>query len=161
MTLNNANLQFAETKLTWKSYTIAKALPTTKRVEFINKKEFAKATLDVESKMFVVHVIELEAPEMTIHPLQTAQITSGNPVQIAALKQNEAPTKVLVEYLDFIDVFLVEESLVLLQHTKLNKHIIKLEDDKQPPYRLIYSLKPVKLETLKTYIKTHLKTGYI
>ena len=36
-----------------------------------------------------------------------------------------------------------------------------MEDGKQPPYRPIYSLGPVELEILKTYIKTHLKTGFI
>ena len=36
-----------------------------------------------------------------------------------------------------------------------------MQDGKQPPYRKIYSLEPVELETLKTYIETHLKTGFI
>ena len=48
LTLSNANIQFAEKKLTWRSYTAAEALSTIKRVELINKKEFAKAALDVE-----------------------------------------------------------------------------------------------------------------
>ena len=49
----------------------------------------------------------------------------------------------------------------LPKNTGINEHTIKLEDDKQPPYRLFYSLGPVELETLKIYIKTHLKTGFI
>ena len=49
LTLNNANIRFAEKELTWRSYTAAEALPTTKRVELIDKKEFAKAALDRES----------------------------------------------------------------------------------------------------------------
>ena len=51
--------------------------------------------------------------------------------------------------------------MVLPERTKLNEHAIDLEDGKQPPYGSIYSLGPVELETLKTYIETHLKTGFI
>ena len=40
LTLSNADVQFLEKKLTWRSYTTAKALPTTKQVELIDKKEF-------------------------------------------------------------------------------------------------------------------------
>ena len=42
LALSNADIQFAEKELTWRSYTAAEALPTTKRVELIDKKEFAK-----------------------------------------------------------------------------------------------------------------------
>ena len=49
----------------------------------------------------------------------------------------------------------------LPKNTGINMHAIKLQDDKQPPYGPIYSLKPVKPETLKTYIETNLKTGFI
>ena len=50
---------------------------------------------------------------------------------------------------------------MLPERIDLNEHAIKLEGDKQPPYGPIYSLGLVKLETLKAYIKTHLKTGFI
>ncbi len=43
----------------------------------------------------------------------------------------------------------------------MNEHTIKLIEGKQPPYRPIYALSPVELETLKTYIETHLKTEFI
>ncbi len=49
----------------------------------------------------------------------------------------------------------------LPENTSMNEHTIKLVKDKQPPYGPIYSLGLVELETLKTYIKTHLKTGFI
>ena len=57
--LNNADVSFSERKLTWKSYTVDEALPTTKRIELIDKKEFAKAALDTESETFVMHVATL------------------------------------------------------------------------------------------------------
>ena len=47
------------------------------------------------------------------------------------------------------------------EHTGINDHLIDLIDDKQPPYGPIYSLGPVELETLKTYIKTNLANGFI
>ena len=49
----------------------------------------------------------------------------------------------------------------LPENTSINTHAIKLEKGKKPLYRPIYSLELVKLKTLKTYIETHLKTGFI
>ena len=43
----------------------------------------------------------------------------------------------------------------------MNEHIIELEESKQPPFGPIYSLGPVELETLKTYIETNLANGFI
>ena len=54
--LSNADVQFIKKELTWRSYTTVEALPTTKRVEFINKKEFAKTVSDEKLETFVVHV---------------------------------------------------------------------------------------------------------
>ena len=163
LTLSNADVSFLERELTWKSYTVDEVLSTIKQVELIDKKEFAKAALDAESETFVVHVAALEAPlaEMPIHPSQTAQVDGGEPIQIAPLNQKEAPTEVPAKYSDFSDVFSAEEALVLPEQTELNEHAIELEEGKQPPYGPIHSLGPVELKTLKTYIETHLKTGFI
>ena len=78
LALSNADIQFAEKELTWRSYTAAEALPTTKRVELIDKKEFAKTSLDEKSETFVVHIAALKAllARMAIHPLQEAQISA-------------------------------------------------------------------------------------
>ena len=54
--LSNANIQFAEKKLTWRSYTTEEALPTIRCIELIDKKEFTKAALDENVKAFVVHM---------------------------------------------------------------------------------------------------------
>ena len=156
-TLSNANIRFAKKVLTWRSYTAAEALPTTEWVELIDKKEFAKATLDKESTTFVVQVLALEAPlrsaKMRILPARAAQI--------ATLKQDEVPTKVPPKDTDYADVFSFDLAMELPENTGINKHAIELQDGKQPPYGPIYSLGPVELETLKTYIETHLKTGFI
>ena len=76
LTFSNANIQFTAKELTWRSYIAAEALSTTKRVELIKKREFAKAALDEESETFVVHGAALEAPlvGMAIHFLGEAQI---------------------------------------------------------------------------------------
>lgn len=49
----------------------------------------------------------------------------------------------------------------LLEYTSIKDHAIELEWGKQPSHGPIYSLGLVKFEILKTYIKTHLKTGFI
>ena len=150
LTLSNANVQFVEKELTWRSYITAEALPTTKRIKLINKKKFAKAALDENSETFVIYVASFNLVPR-IHPDRKAKI--------AFLLTKEV--KILDKYSDFIDVFLEKKALVLPKRTKLNEYAINLEDDKQPLYGPIYSLGPVELETLKIYIKTHLKTGFI
>ena len=68
---------------------------------------------------------------------------------------------ILVEYSDFADVFSEKSANIFPAQTKVNEHAIELEEGKQPPYRPIYSLGPVELKTLKTYIETNLANGFI
>ena len=96
LTLSNVDIWFAEKELIWRSYTTAEGLPTTRWVNLIDKKEFAKAALDENSETFVVHVATLEAPDsarMMIYPSWAAQI--------AALKWDKAPTEIPSEYADY------------------------------------------------------------
>ena len=150
LTLSNADVRLVKKEPTWRSYTNTEALPTIKRVELINKKEFAKAVLDEKSVTFVVYMASFDLTP-GIHRDRAAQIAS------LLAKEVRIPDK----YSDFANVFLEKKTLVLPKRTELNEHAIDLEDDKQPPYGPIYSLGPVELETLKTYIKSHLKTGFI
>ena len=152
LTLSNADIQFAEKELTWRTYTTEDALPTTRRVELIDKKEFAKAALDENIKAFVVHVSSVSSrSKMTIHPVREAQIAS------LLAKEVTVPAK----YSDFADVYSKKSAEVLPECTGINKDAIELEDGKQPSYEPIYSLGPVELEILKTYIKTNLANGFI
>ena len=89
----------------------------------------------------------------------TSGIYLNKNAQIASLLIKEV--KILDKYLDFTNVFLKEKVLVLPEHSKLNGHVIDLENSKQLLYKSIYSLGPVELKTLKTYIETHLKTVFI
>ena len=97
LALRNADIQFGAERLTWRSYTTAEALPTARRVELIDKHEFAKAALDENSETFVVYVAALETPEPAVHPSRASML--------AALQQNKAPTEISPEYTDYADVF--------------------------------------------------------
>ena len=59
LTFSNANVQFAEKKLTWRTYTTKKALPNTCQVKIINRKKFAKAALEENVKAFVMYASSL------------------------------------------------------------------------------------------------------
>ena len=127
---SNANIQFPKKRLTWKSYTIAKVLPTIKRVQFIIKKKFAKVVLDKNPKTFVVHVTSLVP--ILVHP--------DKEVQIASLPTKKV--KIPDNYSDFVNVFSEKKILVLPEQIK---SAIKLDKSKQPLYGQIYSLGPVEL----------------
>ena len=81
--------------------------------------------------------------------------------KVKALLFDKAPTEVLAQYSDYSNVFLAQNAAELSKNTKINEHAIELEEGKQPLFRSIYSLGPVKLETLKTYIETNLANGFI
>ncbi len=105
--------------------------------------------LDPKHKAFIVHVAALSvALGDEMHPLKRAQI--------AHLKADEAFTKIPSEYDDFTDVFSPKLDVELPEHIEINDHAIELVDDTQPPYDLIYRLRPIELEILKAYIKNNL-----
>ena len=56
LTLSGANVNFLGRKLWWRTYTIKKALPTTRCIELVDKKEFAAAMLDLEHETYVVYI---------------------------------------------------------------------------------------------------------
>ena len=87
------------------------------------------------------------------------EIHSDRVAQIASLLTKEV--KIPNKYSDFVDVIFKKKALVLPERTELNEYAINLKNGKQLLYRSNYSLGPVELEILKTYIKTYLKTGFI
>ena len=58
------------------------------------------------------------------------QIKSQSGVQIGTLLFNKIFTEVPAEYFNYNNIFLIENVAKLLENTKINKHIIKLEEDK-------------------------------
>ena len=151
LALNKVEVDFAK-KLTQKSYTIAKALLTIKRVQIISPKEFVIAALNPDHEAFVVHVATF---------FSSIELHQDREVQIATLIADKAPITILAEYSDFKEVFSKKSATVLPEHTQINTHAINQEEDKQPIYGSIYSLGLVELEILKTYIKTNLANGFI
>ena len=84
-----------------------------------------------------------------------------NKAQVGALLYDKAPIEAPAKYLDYHDFFSAENAAELPNNTGINEHTIKLEKSKQPPFGPIYSLGPVELETLKTYIKTNPANSFI
>ena len=72
--ISNANVAFGEGTLTWKSYIINKALPTTKQVQLVDPKEFVIAAFNADSKTFIVHVVIRGQEEMAMDLDRKAQI---------------------------------------------------------------------------------------
>ena len=160
LTLSCADVDILGQELSWRTYNTEKVLSTIRRIELMGKKEFVAAAIDLKYETYVVY-IELASSDalpssslLNIHPSQRPQISG--------LIAEKAPTKVFAKYSDFIDVFLINLASKLPKHTGINNHAIKLVDGyQQPPYGSIYSLGPVELETLKTYIETNLANGFI
>lgn len=88
---------------------------------------------------------------MIIQFLQKAIIVSLNIEEI----------NISTKYFNFNNVFLFDFRAKLSKNTSINNYSINLVDDKLLPYCPIYSLRIVKLETLKSYIKINLVTRFI
>ena len=150
LTFSNADIRFAERELVWRTYSAAEALPTTQKVEIIDKKEFAVVALNEKNETLVVHMAAFSV-DSNVHASQQAQIS---------LLDVEKVT-ISSKYTDYTNVFSPNSAAELPKHTGINDYPIDLIDNKQPLYGPIYSLGPMELETLKTYIKTNLANGFI
>ena len=148
-TLTGANIDFLDRKLRWRIYTTEKTFLTTRHVKLVGKKEFVAIALDPEYEIFVIHVASIIFIALPSSSLYNVHLFRRS--QIANLIAEKASTKISAKYLDIADIFLPDLASKLFKHTKINNHAIELVDSQQPPYGPIYSLKPVKLETLKTY----------
>ena len=152
LTFSKKYIRFAERELVWRTYTAAEALPTTRKVKIIDKKEFAVAAMNGDDETFVVNVAALAEPTtIPIHPSCQAQV--------ATLTSEK--TGIPAEYSDFSDVFSSDSATELPEHTEINDQPIDLLDNKQTLYGPIYSLELVELARLKTYIKANLANGFI
>lgn len=60
LALNNADIKFNTESILWRFYITVKALSIVKRVERIDKYNFAEVDLDNNSGMFIVHVAILK-----------------------------------------------------------------------------------------------------
>ena len=111
-----------------RTYTIEKALPTTRRVKLVDKKKFAAVALDPENETFVVHVALLSFDvSPSFSPLEHNVYPSRRP-QVFGLVAEKAPTKVSAEYSDFADIFSLDLVSKLPEHIGINNHAIELVD---------------------------------
>lgn len=69
--------------------------------------------------------------------------------------------KFFAKYFDFSDIFSLDLTSELSKHIRINNHFIKLITGQQLPYRAIYSLELVEMETLKDYVKINLANRFI
>ena len=95
----------------------------------------------------------------TLAKLTTMQIHPSYQAQFALLTSEK--TGILAEYSNFSNIFSSDSVTELPEYTRINNYSIHLLDNKQLPYSPLYSLGLVKLEILKTYIKTNLASGFI
>ena len=86
---------------------------------------------------------------------------SKKQAQVGVLLFDKALTEVLAEYSNYNNVFSAENAAELPDNLGMNEYTIKLKEGKQPLFGPIYSLGPVELETLRTYIKTNLTNSVI
>ena len=140
-------------------YITKKALTIIRRVKIVNKKEFAAAAFDLEHETYIIYigsvgsVISPSSSILDVYPFYRSQI--------AGLIAKKAPTKVPAKYLDFVTIFSPDLASELPKHIEINDHAIKLVDGQQLFYKPIYSLRLIKLETLKAYIESNLANGFI
>lgn len=103
-------------------------------------------------QVFVVHITTITS-KIAIYLAWQAQI--------ALSKVKKALIIVPKKYLDYTNIFPEKLNAMLLEQIKIKIHAINPKKHKQPLYRPLYSLRPVKLETVKTYIKTNLVNNFI
>lgn len=77
------------------------------------------------------------------------------------MKVDEILIAIPSEYANFADVFSLNLVVKLPEHTEIKDYTIELIDSKKQSYRPIYSLKPVELKILKTYIDINLVNSFI
>ena len=125
----------------------------------MGKKEFVATMLNLEHETYVVHIgLVSSVASPSSSPLNAQFFYKP---QIAGLITKEAPTKISNKYINFTDIFSLDLASKLPKYIGINDHTIKLVNGQRPPYRSIYSLGSVELETLKAYIETNLANEFI
>ena len=124
LTLSRADVDFLGRELLWRTYTIKKALSTTRYIKLVCMKEFASAVIDLEYKTYVVHIGSVSS--VALPSFFPFDIYPFHIPQIAGLIAEKAPTKVSAEYSDFADVFSSNFASKLPKHTRINDDAIEL-----------------------------------
>ena len=104
LTLSSVNVDFLGHELWKRTYTTKKTLPNTQCVKHVGKTEFVAARLHLEYETYVVYVGSVSSVALPSFSPFDAVYSSRRP-QIFDLIAEEAPIKVLAEYLDFANIF--------------------------------------------------------
>ena len=115
--LNNVEINFIDLQIHLKLYIVTKVHPTTRGVEWIEKKKFVAIALDLEDKIFIVHVASIYLD---------SDVNSSQKAQTALLEVVNAPTIIPFEYADFVDIFSKDLPAKLPEYTDINDYIINL-----------------------------------
>lgn len=134
---------------------IAKALSTIRLVELVRKKVFATLVLDPDNEIFIVFITSFVGWNIDI------KVYLFYKVWIAFLKAKKTFISILFKYANFEKIFSKNLVAKLLKHIEINNHTIILIKSYDLSYKPIHSLKLVKLEIFKTYIKTNLPNCFI
>ena len=102
-----------------------------------------------------------ECEKMLMHSKMQAQIEAQSGTQVKALLFDKVPTEIPAEYSDYSNIFSVKNAVEHPGNTGIYEYAIEIKENKQSLFRPIYSLGPMELEILKTYIKTNLANGFI
>ena len=90
--------------------------------------------MDADSKTFVIYIAIQESEKIIVHLKKKVQIKTQDKnqggAQIKDLIFDKVSTKILVEYSDYSNVFLAENTIELLKHIKMNDYTIKLKENK-------------------------------
>ena len=127
LTLSDAYVDFLSWELRLRTYTTKKALPTTRHVGLVGKKEFVAAALDSEHETYVVYIGSvnsnalLSSSPLDVHPFRRPQISG--------LIAEKAPIKGPAKYLDFADISSLNLASELPELTDINNHTIELVND--------------------------------
>lgn len=68
---------------------------------------------------------------------------------------------ILSKYSNYVNVFLKKLAIELLKRFNINKYLINLKSDQQPPHIPIYGLGKIELKILKFYIEINLANDFI
>ena len=126
LNLSGTDVDFLDWKLWWRTYIIKRTFLTTRHVKLVDKKEFVIAELDPKHETYVVRIGSVSfAASPSSSPLDFYPICRS---QIASLIAKEAPTKILDEYVDFVDVFSPDSASKFPKHIEINNYFIELVD---------------------------------
>lgn len=86
----------------------------------IEKKAFLAANLDIENKIFVVHIVFFTNPKLSI------KIYLFYKTEIVALYIQKALLIMLNEYIEFTNLFSIKKIVISPKHIRANNYTIKL-----------------------------------